>query len=274
MGTEIKKGTAVFKAGEVITENMIATLAAFGYARVRLGKSPRVAILGTGSEIVEITKKPGRDQIRNSNSIMLDVFCQRFGVQTEIRSIVKDDISNLRSEMKNAVRGCDILILTGGVSVGKYDHTKTALAELGAEIFFEKIRLKPGKPAVFARLGKTLIFGLPGNPVSAAVTFHLFVRKAILKMQGAASTEMKKGHALVGTNLKAAKDRDTYLPSRLEPNNLGQLIAHPLKWQGSSDFIGFARADSLIFVPRTDAGHRRGRRDRLFINLYERTFAF
>lgn len=253
MGSEVKKGSTVFKSGEVITENMIATLAAFGYAKVRVGKSPRVAILGTGSEIVEIKKKPGRDQIRNSNSVMLDGFCRRFGGQTEIRSIVKDEISNLTLEIKNSVKQADILVLTGGVSVGKYDHTKTALAELGAEIFFEKLRLKPGKPAVFARLGKTLIFGLPGNPVSAAVTCYLFVRKAILKMQGAASTEMRKGHALLATNVKAAKDRDTYLPSRLETNNLGQLIAHPLKWQGSSDFIGFARADSLIFLPRGQA---------------------
>ena len=249
-GSEIKKGTAIFKAGEIITENMIATLAAFGYAKVRVAKRPRVAILGTGSEIVEIDKKPGRDQIRNSNSVMLDVFCRRAGAQTEIRPIVKDEISDLRSEIKDAAKRADILVITGGVSVGKYDHTKTVLAELGAVIFFEKIRLKPGKPAVFARLGKTLVFGLPGNPVSAAVTFHLFVRKAILKMQGAAATDMRKGFAVLAADAKAARERDTYLPSRLETNSLGQLVAHPLKWQGSSDFIGFSRADSLIFVPR------------------------
>ncbi len=249
-GSEIKKGFTVYGSGEIITENMIAALAAFGYAKVRVSKSPRVAILGTGSEIVEITKKPGRDQIRNSNSVMLDVFCRRFGAQTEIRSIVKDDISHLKSEIRGAIKRADVLILTGGVSVGKYDHTKTALTELGAEIFFEKVRLKPGKPAVFARLGRTLIFGLPGNPVSAAVTFHLFVRRAILKMQGAGLTGMRKGHAALATDAKAANDRDTYLPSRLETNKLGQLTAFPLKWQGSSDFIGFAKADSLIFVPR------------------------
>ena len=112
------------------------------------------------------------------------------------------------------------------------------------------MRLKPGKPAVFARLGKTLIFGLPGNPVSAAVTFHLFVRKAILQMQGAAKTDMFRGFAVIASDARGANERDTYLPSRLETNKLGQLIAHPLKWQGSSDFIGFSRADSLIFVPR------------------------
>ena len=143
-----------------------------------------------------------------------------------------------------------MLIVTGGVSVGKYDHTKTALSELGAEIFFEKIRLKPGKPAVFARLGKCLIFGLPGNPVSAAVTFHLFVRQALLQLQNASEPLAKRGFALLTIDTRGAKERDTYLPARLSTNKLGHLIAHPLKWSGSSDFVGFSRAEALIVVPQ------------------------
>ena len=248
--SEIKKGATVFKSGEVIIENMIATLAAFGYAKVSVSRQPRVVILGTGSEIVEITKKPGRDQIRNSNSVMLDVLIKKFSAQPKVFPIAKDDISNLKFEISNARKNADILIITGGVSVGKYDLTKAALLGLGAEIFFDKVRLKPGKPAVFARLGKTLVFGLPGNPVSAAVTFHLFVRKAILKMQAASTTELQKGFAILAADAKGANERDTYLPSRLETNKLGQLIARPLRWQGSSDFIGFARADSLVFVAK------------------------
>ena len=249
-GAEIKKGETIFKSGEILTENMIAALAAFGYAKVKVGKQPRVAILGTGSEIVEINKRPGRDQIRNSNSAMLEVVCRRFGGEATILPIVRDDISDLKFQISNAVKQQDILIITGGVSVGKYDHTKTALTELGANVFFDKVRLKPGKPAVFARLGKTLIFGLPGNPVSAAVTFHLFVRKAILQMQGAAMTDLRTGSAVLTSEARAARERDTYLPSRTETNKLGQLVAVPLKWLGSSDFVGFARADSMIFIPK------------------------
>ena len=252
-GSEIKKGATVFKSGEVITENMIATLASFGCAKIKVVKKPRVAILGTGSEIVEITKKPDRDQIRNSNSVMLDVLARKFGAETTIFPISKDEISDLKFQISNAAKKSEILVITGGVSVGKYDLTKKVLADLGAEIFFDKVRLKPGKPAVFARLGKTLVFGLPGNPVSAAVTFHLFVRKAILKMQGASMTDLRKGFAVLAADAKAARERDTYLPSRLETNKFGQLVAHPLKWQGSSDFIGFARADSMIFVARGKA---------------------
>lgn len=247
---EITKGSVIFKSGEAITENMIASMASFGYHRVRVAKRPRVAILGTGSEIVPVDKRPGRDQIRNSNSVMLRVLCERFNAQVTLLPIVRDEISNLKSKISDAVKSCDVLVITGGVSVGKYDHTKTALAELGAEIFFDKLRLKPGKPAVFARLKRALVFGLAGNPVSAAVTFHLLVRKALLKLQGAADTGLRTGHAVLGAQVKAAQERDTYLPSRIETGSDGQLVAHPLKWQGSSDFIGFARADSFIFVPR------------------------
>lgn len=248
--SEIRKGIAVFITGGVITESMIAALAAFGYAKVRVGKSPRVAIIGTGSEIIEINKKPGRDQIRNSNSVMLEVLCRRFGAQPKILPNVKDQISDLKSQISDAAKRSEIVILTGGVSVGKYDHTKTALAELGATIVFEKVRLKPGKPTVFAKLGKTFIFGLPGNPVSAAVTFHLFARKAILMLQDASDPELRKGFAVLASAAKAARERDTYLPSRLETNKLGQLVANPLKWSGSSDLVGFAQADSLIFIPQ------------------------
>ena len=249
-GDEIKKGEAIFKSGEIITENMIAAIAAFGYAKVRVSKQPRVAILGTGSEIVEINKKPGRDQIRNSNSTMLHILSRKFGGSATIMPIAKDDISDLKFQISNAVKDSEVLIITGGVSVGKYDHTKTALAELRAEIFFEKIRLKPGKPAVFARLGKCLVFGLPGNPVSAAVTFHLFVRRALLHLQNAANAGPKQGSAVLATDIRGAKERDTYLPACLSTNKLGQLVAHSLKWSGSSDFVGYSRAEALIVVPR------------------------
>ena len=249
-GAEIKKGKTIFGPGEFVTDNMIATLASFGYAKVRVGKAPRVAILGTGSEIVDIARKPGRDQIRNSNSVMLDVLCRQCSATTDVLPIVKDDVTGLKMTIKAAAKKADILVITGGVSVGKYDHTKSALAELGAEIFFDKVRLKPGKPAVFARLGKTLIFGLPGNPVSASVTFHLFVRRAILKMQGAVQPAAKSGVAVLGIDGRGAKERDTYLPSAVATDEQGRLIATPLRWLGSSDFIGFSRAEALVFVPR------------------------
>lgn len=248
-GAEIKKGQAVIAAGERVTANTVASLAAFGYANVKLGERPRVAILATGSEIIGVGQKPGEDQIRNSNSPMLRVFTEECGAAAVTLPIATDDLDELKGQISKAVERADVLVITGGVSVGKYDLTKTALLELGADIFFDKVSLKPGKPTVFARLNNKLVFGLPGNPVSVAATFFLFVRPALLKMQGAADPYLKQGNARVSSRLKGTRERDAYLPASLFTTKRGRLIAEPLRWHGSSDFVGFARAEAMIFVP-------------------------
>jgi molybdopterin molybdotransferase len=134
--------------------------------------------------------------------------------------------------------------------MGVYDFTKAALHALGAEIFFERVSLRPGKPTVFARLGETLIFGLPGNPVSVSVTFNLFARTALRVMQGASEAAMTEEHAILAHGVKGAVERESYLPARMETNEAGQLLAVPLKWGGSSDFVAFAHATALVNVPQ------------------------
>jgi len=248
-GAEVKKGEHVLTSGERITERMIATLAAFGCKKVKVAKRPKVSILTTGSEVVEIDDKPGKDQIRNSNSVMLEALTVAAGGKPKLLPSTSDDLKAIKKVIAKAAKKSDIVVITGGVSVGKYDLTKAALIELGAEVYFDKVRLKPGKPAVFARLGEALVFGLPGNPVSAAVTFYLFVRKSFLLMQKTSETDLRRGTAIADGALKAAKERDTYLPAKLEYTSDGHVTATPLKWIGSSDFIGFAQADALAFVP-------------------------
>lgn len=249
-GTEIKKGRVVIRKGATLMPENIAVPAAFGYARVKVAKRPRIAIFSTGTEIVEIDQKPKQDQIRNSNSLMLAGLCRAAGAEPHIHPTIGDEISDLKSQIAHAAKKADILITTGGVSVGKYDLTKLALKELGARIFFDKIALKPGKPTVFARLKNAFIFGLPGNPVSAAVTFHLFVRLLIGRMQNAAGHCLKDGLAIAGGRAKGTNERDTYLPAKLSTDAAARLIATPIRWLGSSDFAGFANADALIFVPK------------------------
>ncbi len=252
-GAEIETGAKVFDDGELINVQMIASLASFGYAKVKVFKKPRVTILATGSEIVNVNQKPRRDQIRNSNSIMLKVFAENCAAETRVLPIVKDEIQNLKSKIKNCLSACDVLIISGGVSVGDYDFTKPALREIGAEIFFERVSLRPGKPTVFAKLDDTLIFGLPGNPVSVAVTFFLFVRTALLKMQGAKDCELKKGCAVAAKEIKGAKERDSFLPVFVETNKKGELVIESLHFGGSSNFIAFSRANALAFVPKGKA---------------------
>ncbi|QQS32492.1 MAG: molybdopterin molybdotransferase MoeA [Acidobacteriota bacterium] len=252
-GSEVKKGRRLLRAGDLITTHNIATLASFGYAKVRVAKMPRVAILSTGSEIVDINKRPRKDQIRNSNSVMLASMTASAGGLPTIFPHVGDTLTEITTAIRQAAKSTDVLVITGGVSVGKYDLTKDALASLGAEPFFDKVALKPGKPTVFGRLGKTLIFGLPGNPVSAAVTFHLFVRRVILAMQGACEKSCPTGYAIAKRDVRGTRDRDAYLPATLSTDKHGRLIVDAVKGTGSSDLVSLGQAQVLVLIPRGTA---------------------
>ena len=246
---EIRSGETVLRAGEEINAQTIATLASFGYAQVKVGRQPRVAVMATGSELVDVDQKPLRDQIRDSNNYTIEAYAKLAGASVERAPLAGDDTELLRKQMAAALERCDVLITSGGVSMGVYDFTKATFRELGAEIFFERVALKPGKPTVFGKIGDKLIFGLPGNPVSVAVTFNLFARSAIRALQGATEKTLPELTAVLARNVKAAPDRDSYLPGVLQTDEDGKLLAEPLKWGGSSDFVSFARANALIIVP-------------------------
>jgi molybdenum cofactor synthesis domain-containing protein len=243
----------VLRAGEQINAAMIATLASFGYAQIKVGRRPRVAVMATGSELVDVDQKPARDQIRDSNNYLLEAYVSQSNAIVERLPLAGDDTEKLKKQIRSAAEASDVLITSGGVSMGVYDFTKAALKELGAQIFFERVALRPGKPTVFARLGQTLIFGLPGNPVSVAVTFNLFARTALRAMQGASNTTLAHEYALVTRDVKGSIDRESYLPATLRTNESGTLLAEPLKWGGSSDFVAFARATALINIPAGSA---------------------
>jgi molybdenum cofactor synthesis domain-containing protein len=246
---EIRSGETVLRAGEDINAAMIATLASFGYAHVSVGRRPLVSIMATGSELVDVDQEPGPDQIRDSNNYTLAAYAELAGATVDRLPLAGDDTEQLKRQIAAAAERSDVLITSGGVSMGVYDFTRAALKELGAEVFFERVSLRPGKPTVFARLGKTLVFGLPGNPVSVAVTFNLFARTALRAMQGSKQPELIVETAVLGHDLKGSIERESYLPAVLRTNEQGTLLAEPLKWGGSSDFVAFARATALINVP-------------------------
>lgn len=253
-GSEIKAGETVLNFGEVINAARMAVLASFGYAEINVGRQPKVAVLATGSELVAVDQKPGQDQIRDSNNFTIAAYAKLAGAQVERLALAGDDTSLLKHQIAEAAARNDVVVTSGGVSVGAYDFTKPALRELGAEFFFERVALRPGKPTVFARLPSgTLFFGLPGNPVSVSVTFNLFVRTALLAMQGATDPLLPQATAVLARNVKGAVARESYLPAQLSTTEAGVLTAAPLKWGGSSDFVGFVRASSLIIVAQ-DAG--------------------
>ena len=234
---EIRSGETVLRAGEEITAQAIATLASFGYAQVNVGRQPRVAVMATGSELVDVDQKPSRDQIRDSNNYTIEAYAKLAGATVERVPLAGDATELLKQQMAAALARCDVLVTSGGVSMGVYDFTKDAFRVLGAEISFERVALKPGKPTVFGKIGDKLIFGLPGNPVSVAVTFNLFARTALRAMQGATEKTLPEVTAVLARNVKASPDRDSYLPAVLRTDEHGRLVAEPLKWGGSSDFV-------------------------------------
>jgi len=249
-GSEITAGKTVLRSGVILNPAMLAVLASFGYAKVEVGSKPRVAILATGTELVPVNATPGQDQIRDSNNYSLGAYAERAGATINRLPLTGDDTPVLKNTIAKAAESSDVIITSGGVSMGVYDFTKVALSELGAEMFFERVALRPGKPTVFARLPNgTLVFGLPGNPVSVSVTFSLFARTALLAMQGSSEPALKYETAVLAKAVKGTMDRESYLPAQLTTNDDGQLVAFPLKWGGSSDFVAFALATALVVIP-------------------------
>jgi len=246
--SEIAAGEVITTPGREIGPAELAVLASFGYAQVRVGRRPRVAVISTGSELVDVARKPDAAQIRNSNTYTIGAYAERAGAIVDDLGTVEDTSEATRDALIRAADNRDIVITSGGVSMGDYDLVKASLIEIGAEVFFDKVSIRPGKPTVFARRDKTFFFGLPGNPVSTSVTFNVFARPAIRKMQGDATPLLRFVRARLARSLKDASSRRSYLPARFSIED-GQAMVEALKWGGSSDLVAFMKATALIVVP-------------------------
>jgi molybdopterin molybdotransferase len=203
--------------------------------------------LTTGDELVEAVERPGPGQIRNSNGPMLWTVSVRAGGVVEYLGIARDNREDLRRLVARGLDGADVLILAGGVSAGKFDLVPEVLAGLGVSAHFHKVRLKPGKPLLFGSRGDTLVFGLPGNPVSSFVGFELFVRPALRKMTGHAIPGPVFVPIPLAGSLTAKNDRPTYVPAATESST--QLCVRPVPWFGSADLRGLLTADALLSLP-------------------------
>jgi molybdopterin molybdotransferase len=245
--SEVAAGQIVAERGCEIGPAEMAVLASFGYSQVRVGARPRVAVISTGSELIGVSEKPAGAQIRNSNSYTIASYARRAGAIVDLLGTVEDTPEATRRALLEASRSREIVITSGGVSMGDYDLVKAALADIGAEIFFDKVIIRPGKPIVFARRDKTYFFGLPGNPVSTSVTFNVFVRPAIRKMQGDRSPLLPVARAVLARAIKDSSSRRSYLPGRLFIED-GRAVVEALRWGGSSDLVAFMKANALIIV--------------------------
>jgi molybdopterin molybdotransferase len=184
-GEDVRSGDRVIESGTDLGPAEVAMLAALGRDEVSCGSMPRVAVLATGDELVAPGEPLGPGQIRDSNAYAIAAQATRAGARVVMRSEVRDEPGATREAIASALDSADVVCVSGGVSVGRHDHVKDALAELGVQERFWRVRLKPGKPTWFGQRGEKLVFGLPGNPVSAMVTFHLFARPALRLLAGA-----------------------------------------------------------------------------------------
>ncbi len=246
--SEISAGEVVTRAGRPIAAAEMAVLASFGYAQVKVFRRPRVAVLSTGSELVEVSLKPSAAQIRNSNSYSIASYAARAGARVDNLGTVIDTPEATREALLQAFADRDVVITSGGVSMGDYDLVKATLKELAAEIYFDKVSIRPGKPTVFARRGNTWFFGLPGNPVSTSVTFNVFARTALRKLQGDSEPKLATVQAELVGAIKDTSSRRSFLPARLFIKD-GRAMVESLKWVGSSDLVAFMKANALIVVP-------------------------
>jgi|SRR5580700_3540554 molybdopterin molybdotransferase len=250
-GAEARCGDVMVERGTRVQHAVVAVAAAVGRSEVAVHRRSRVAVLATGDELVDINLPPGPNEIRNSNSYSLAAQVHEAGGEAVILPVARDEASELAILLRKGL-GADLLLLTGGVSMGKYDLVEEALASLGAEFFFTGAAIQPGKPVVFGRVmldGKAkLFYGLPGNPVSTMVTFQLFVRPVLNALGGAKPEPLP----FVQAALKAPFTTKTGL-TRFLPGRLGGTHEKPevelVRWQGSGDLMAVSRSNCYIVVP-------------------------
>jgi molybdopterin molybdotransferase len=249
-GAEAARGGTLLAAGERIGAAGVAAAAGSGAARVTVWAKPRVAILATGDELVAIDTQPGQWQIRNSNTYSLAAQVAALGGEPRLYAPVPDDAEALRTAIAGAMRESDLLLLSGGVSMGRFDMVEPALEENGGTFRFTGVRLQPGRPLVFGtlRAGGLPFFGLPGNPVSTMVCFSLFVAPVLAALAGERDYALPFALAHSESALAAKSGLTRFLPAKLHRSATDTTV-RTIEWQGSGDTATAARADCFVMVP-------------------------
>jgi molybdopterin molybdotransferase len=240
-GSEARQNEVVIPVGRRLDYSSVALLATIGITRVPVFRRPRVALLATGDEIVEPDERPADHQIRNSNVYSLAAQVARAGGEATILPVAKDDRESTRASIELGLTS-DLLVLSGGVSAGKYDLVEIVLAELGAEFFFDRVLIQPGQPLVFGRAREKFFFGLPGNPASTMVTFELFARAALELLGGQDASLLPLTLAPLAADFRHKPGLTRFLPAWLSHD--GRLT--PVPWQGSSDVPALARSNAFL----------------------------
>jgi molybdopterin molybdotransferase len=243
---EAREGAVLLERGIRLNEAAIALAASAGKSHLSVYRRPRVAVLTTGDEIVGIESKPGPTQIRNSNSYSLAAQIQKAGGEPLILPIAPDEPQGLRHLIEQGLKA-DLLLMTGGVSMGRYDLVEQVLSEMQAEFFFTGAKIQPGRPVVFGKCG-SYFFGLPGNPVSTMVTFELFVRPMTEALSGRVPSKLIFLHVHLKKEIRVKTGLTRFLPAILS-GEFEQSEVELVPWQGSGDVAATARANCYAVIP-------------------------
>ena len=250
-GAEARRGDVMVPRGTRVNHAVTAVAAAIGRAEVAVHRRPRVAILATGDEVVDINLRPGPNEIRNSNSYSLAAQVLAAGGEPLILPVARDEADEIALLLRKGLEA-DLLLITGGVSMGKYDLVEQVLASFEAKLFFTGARIQPGKPVVFGEIGSsegaTPFFGLPGNPVSTMVTFQLFARAVLDALAGAQPQPLPFAQAVLKSEIETKTGLTRFLPTALS-GTTEQPEVEVIRWQGSGDLMAAARANCYIVVP-------------------------
>lgn len=255
-GAEARRGRLLLDHGVRLNEVAIALAASVGKPKLNVCKRPRVAVLTTGDEIVDVAAAPGPTQIRNSNSYSLAAQILRGGGEPAVLPIAPDEPVGLRRLIEEGLKS-DLLLMTGGVSMGRYDLVEQVLAEMQAEFFFTGAKIQPGRPVVFGRCGAgvparempaTYFFGLPGNPVSTMVTFELFARPMLEALSGQSPRKLTFVHARLKGEIRIKTGLRRFLPATIS-GEFENSVVEFMAWQGSGDIATTARANCYIVIP-------------------------
>ena len=242
----IRAGDVVLQRGTYLTPLAIAAAGTSGAASVTVHRTPRVAVLATGDELVSVADKPQGPQIRNSNSVLLQSLFRAARLPSENLGMVGDDRAALAEKIETGLKS-DVFCITGGVSMGAFDFVPDVLAACGVTFLVRKVAIKPGRPTIVARAPSgTFVFALPGNPASAFVAFELLVRPTLAALQGRPRAIAMPVRVKLEGAVGRTRDRRTYLPAAVRVDDDQGLIVEPTVWRGSGDMLGMAYANALI----------------------------
>jgi molybdopterin molybdotransferase len=255
-GADVRAGAVALRRGTVVDAAAVGLAAAVGRGELSVHRRPRVGILATGDELVPADREPGPGQLLDSNSPAIAAATEEAGGVPVRLALARDDRSSLARTLASA-RGLDVLVSTGGVSVGRRDLVRAALAAAGTRLDFWRVAMRPGKPVAFGRRGPTAVFGLPGNPASALVTFELFVRPALRALQGLPGSGRPVIRARLGAPQEKPEELTLFLRSRIRPDG-GTFWVEPLATQQSGHLTSMVGAEALAILPAGVARLRRG----------------